>query len=245
MRAILWLAYTGTSYHGWQVQPNAPTIQAEIQRAAQDLLSQPVSVCGCSRTDAGVHANEYCAHIEAERINIPIEKLHDALNVRLPYDIVVKRAQTAPEGFHARYSVADKEYVYLIENSPTRNPFTHMRALHYKHPLDAEKMREAAYHLEGEHDFSAFRALGSTDTIPVREVKYIRIIREDALIKIYICADGFLYNMARIIAGTLLYAGSGKIDPAGIPAIIESRDRTRAGITLPPHGLYLNKVNIK
>ncbi|MBQ9461408.1 MAG: tRNA pseudouridine(38-40) synthase TruA [Clostridia bacterium] len=244
MRNILTtIKYDGRGYHGWQVQENADSVQARFQEALYNVIGQRPDIKGCSRTDAGVHANMYCVSFRTEH-TIPADRLPLALNRFLPSSIAAVSAVDVPGDFHARYSCKGKEYIYKILNTPVRDPFLEGLALHYWHSLDHEIMDKAARHFLGRHDFTSFctvdphRRKGDFH----RTVKNISVTRSGDLVTVTIEADGFLYNMVRIIVGTLLYVSQGKIQPDDIPAIISSLDRSQAGPTAPPEGLYLNRV---
>ena len=238
---LLRLQYDGTAYHGWQVQQNARSVQQTLQESLFPILGGPHDLKGCSRTDSGVHANEYYVSVHTHAA-IPCVRLQAALNVRLPRDIAVLDCREVPLDFHARYSCTGKEYVYQIWNGPVKNPFLERYALHYPYPLDAEALHRCAQAYVGTHDFSAFCSAGGKKLDPVRTVTSFEVARAGALVTMRVAADGFLYNMVRIMVGTLLRVAQGKIAPTGIPAILESRDRGRAGLTAPPHGLFLNRV---
>ena len=242
MRNIaLKLMYNGTAYHGWQVQPNGVTVQQVLQDAVQRLTGVRSGITGCSRTDAGVHAEMFCCALHTDS-RIPPEKVPAALNAHLPRDVAVTACRLVPDDFHPRYDARGKRYVYRIWNHPARNPFWEGRAYHYGRRLDVDAMNAAAAALVGQHDFAAFCAAGSSVEDTVRCVSACGVTRRGDLVEIRVQADGFLYNMVRIIVGTLLEVESGRIDPQTIPAILQSGDRTRAGATAPAHGLYLEQV---
>lgn len=247
MKYLLKLSYCGTNYFGFQVQPNANTIQAELMRAAEKIFTAPCLVTGCSRTDSGVHANEYFATVEPSDGGAIIapEKLPRALASVLPLDISIMSAWRVGEDFSVRRAVKGKEYVYVIWTKEYANPFLAERAWHYKRPLDIDKMNEASRHIVGTHDFESFMASGSSITDTVRTVSRCDVVRcDDGCVKIFVAADGFLYNMVRIIVGTLVYVSEGKIKSNEIADIISAKDRKSAGKTAPPSGLYLNEVFI-
>ncbi len=247
MKYLLKLSYCGTDFAGFQVQPNANTVQAELMRAAEKIFTVPCKITGCSRTDSGVHALEYFATLDPAEggANIPAEKLPRALASVLPGSIAVMAAKTVPQDFAVRRAVAGKEYVYVIWTEPHGNPFLEKRAWHYTKPLDLQKMNEAAKHIVGKRDFASFMASGSDIEDTVRNVTRCEAVREnDGTVRIYVAADGFLYNMVRIIVGTLVYVSEGKITPDGVEAVISAKDRKKAGKTAPADGLYLNKVFI-
>jgi len=236
----LTLCFKGTAYCGWQVQNNARSVQSVVQDAVEMVFGARYGVTGCSRTDSGVHANEFVCHIK----NAPAfdaEKLPLALNAHLPYDIAVKAARVVADGFHARYSAKGKEYVYLIWNSRVRNPFYIDTALQYPKRIDCEKAEVLAQDFVGRHDFTSFMAANSGIEDAVREVWYFKCERDGDFVRFIVAANGFLYNMVRIMCGTVLQRLSGRIQEP-ISAIIEAKDRSKAGPTLPAHGLYLNKV---
>lgn len=243
MRNVLMsLRYDGTNYHGWQVQKNAVTVQEVFQGALARLLGEDVDIKGCSRTDAGVHANMYCVSAKIDS-KIPCDRLKMALNRFLPRDIAVTGAVEVPLDFHARYSCSGKEYVYKIWNEPVRNPFWHGRAFHYWYHLDIEKLDSAAKNFIGTHDFTSFCTLDKRNPENmVRTVKAFSVERNGGLVEMRVTADGFLYNMVRIMVGTLLRVAMGRIEPQEIPDIISAKDRAKAGPTAVAHGLYLNKV---
>ena len=251
MKLFIKIRYDGTRYAGYQVQNNALTIQEVLNKALADLFGFECDLTGCSRTDAGVHALCFCATVQKRgesslQTNIPCEKIPFALNFRLPDDISVFYAKWVEDDFHARYSVRSKTYEYHILNTPFKDPFQVNRAYHYPKFLsdnDIKLMQAAASNLCGRYDFSSFMASGSSVTDTVRTVYECSVRREAENVIIKISADGFLYNMVRIISGTLLEVGKGNIDPDHIFTIIESKNRTLAGSTLPAHGLYLTEVN--
>ena len=241
MNYLISLSFDGGAYHGWQIQKNAVSVQECVEKACAALFGIRTTVYGCSRTDTGVHANCFMANFHQDKQLRP-EAVVSALNFYLPQDIAVKRCSVVDESFNARFSCVSKEYVYKIYNSPIRDPFYLGRALHYRLPLDEKQLNLQAQDFVGKHDFSALRAMGSTVKTTVRTVQYASVERQNELVIFRVAADGFLYNMVRIMAGTLLYISEGKIPPDSIPDIIHSKDRLRAGKTLPPEGLYLNKV---
>ncbi len=239
---LLTLMYDGTRYHGWQVQNNASSVQQVLQDAIQTILGVRENVVGCSRTDSGVHANMFCCNMRTEK-ELSAEKFVKSLNAVLPRDVVVIEVAEVPFEFHARYDCISKQYKYLILNSKSRNPFYENRALHYPFEIDTELLAQEAKAFIGTHDFSAFCSANSSVDSKIRTVKSIDIIRNGDFVEFYIEADGFLYNMVRIIVGTLLDVNSGKIGQGKIKEIIASKDRNSAGKTASAHGLYLNRVN--
>lgn len=240
----LFISYKGTQYSGWQVQKNAPTVQQTLQETIEGLLGYIVSVTGCSRTDSGVHANIYCCSVDTKEndMTIPFDKFPIALNHKLPIDISALYAESADEAFHPRYDIKYKEYEYLIWNENYPNPFLNDISFHYPKPLNESVMNEAAQYFVGKHDFSAFMSAGSDITDCVRNILYFTVKREGSKVLLNVAADGFLYNMVRILTGTLIEVSDGKISATDIPRIIESKNRKNAGFTAPPQGLYLNKV---
>ena len=238
---LVTIAYDGTDYHGWQVQPNGITVQQTVQDGIEKILGVRENVVGCSRTDAGVHANEFCFNMKTERELVPFRFI-GAMNAVLPDDIAVKDCKEVPLNFHARYDCKGKEYVYKIWNSPQRNPFYEGRCLHYKKKLDVEFLNNQAQSFAGTHDFISFCAAKSGVEDTVRTVEYFNVESCDEEVIFKVKADGFLYNMVRIMVGTLLEISEGKIPPDSLNKIIIAKDRNKAGRTAPAHGLYLNKV---
>lgn len=242
MNIALRLSYLGTAYHGWQRQNNGVTVQQMLEEAVEKTCSVRAHVSGCGRTDAGVHAEGYVASVKMD-CRIPMDRLPHALNARLPDDIVIHEANIVPDDFDARFSCISKEYTYRIHNSATRDPFLKDRAYFYPQALDLDRMKRAAAHFVGVHDFSAVRSIGMPVRSPVREIYYLDVSRRGDIIEIKACANGFLYNMVRAIAGTLVFCGCGKIEPGDIPAILESKDREAAGPTAPACGLYMTALD--
>lgn len=239
------LAYRGTAYHGWQVQRNARSVCTVFQDALEQALGRRYDVKGCSRTDAGVHANGFVLSVlcpgEAPPA-IPCAALQKALNDRLPRDMAVLDCADAPEEFHPRYDCTAKRYLYKIWDRPVKNPFLEDLALHCRQPLDLERADSAARQFLGRWDFTSLCAAGGSVEDKTRTIYRCAVRREGELAVLSVTGDGFLYNMVRILAGTVLEASRGKLDPAGIPDILRARDRSLAGPTLPPHGLYLDRV---
>ena len=242
MRNIaLRLSYDGTSYHGWQVQKSEVTVAETLETALTKICGHPVKTVGCGRTDAGVHALRYCANFRTES-TIPIGRFPLAVNSRLPADIAVTDAVEAPEDFNAIGSCIKKEYIYKILNRNIRDPFLENRVCFYPQHLDLERMQAAARAFEGRHDFRAVRSLGTETKTTVRTVHWCRAEKDGDLITVSICADGFLYNMCRAMVGTMVYASYGKLEPEDIPALLAAGDRRLTGPTMPPQGLYLNRI---
>ena len=235
------LKYDGSAYHGWQVQKTEATVAETLEKALTKTCGHIVKTVGCGRTDAGVHALRYCANFRTD-CRIPTDRLPLAINSRLPMDIAVTDACEAEEDFNAIGSCVKKEYIYQILNSRIRDPFLEKRVCFYPSPLDIELMKRAARAFEGTHDFAAVRSLGTETKTTVRTIYWCRAEREGDLITVAVCADGFLYNMVRAIVGTMVYASYGKLTPEDIPALLEKGDRRLTGPTMPPQGLYLNRI---
>lgn len=245
MRNIkLTIEYDGKCYNGWQKQPDKLNIQGEIEKAIYNITQEEVDLIGSGRTDAGVHALGQVANFKTNSA-LPIEKLALAINSQLKSSIIIKKAEEVDERFHSRYTAKQKTYRYIINNSKTGTAI--YRNLEYCFPvkLNVEKMVEAAKYFEGEHDFKAFKSSGTSGKNSVRTIYKAEVRQNGERIIIELTGNGFLYNMVRIISGTLLDVGLGKIEPNEIPDIIEKKDRTKAGKTLPAHGLYLVKVQYK
>lgn len=242
MRNIkLIIEYDGTRYCGWQVQKNGLSIQKVLQNAIEDLVGHDIKLTGASRTDARVHAKGMVANFFTQS-RIPVEKFPAAINCKLPEDIKVVDAHEVDDSFHSRYSSKGKKYCYIIFNRKVPSAILRNYTAHVSQSLDVSKMVKAAEFIVGTHDFSAFKSSGSSVKNNVRTVKSLKIVRQGDIVKIEIEADGFLYNMVRIIAGTLIDVGLGKLTPESVETILESRDRNRAGKTAPPQGLYLECV---
>ena len=235
------LMYVGTAYHGWQVQKNAVSVAETLEKALSTVVCHPVKCTGAGRTDAGVHAEVYIANFHT-RSSIPTDRIPLAVNTRLPDDIVVVKATEVPEHFNAIGSCLRKEYTYRIYNSRLGNAFYVNRAWFYPKHLDESIMQRAADCFVGTHDFSAVRAVGTEVRSPVRTVHYFNITRTGDLIECRVCANGFLYNMVRAMVGTCVYAAEGKFAPEDVSAILESRNRTAAGPTVPPGGLSMTQL---
>ncbi|MCR5137529.1 MAG: tRNA pseudouridine(38-40) synthase TruA [Oscillospiraceae bacterium] len=238
---ILHLSYDGSAYHGWQTQREDITVQQTLETALSKLCGHPVKAVGCGRTDAGVHALHYCANFRTDS-RIPADRIPFAVNALLPKDISVRSAFDGPEGFNAIGSCLRKEYIYRILNAPIRDPFLEKRACFYPQRLDLGLMQRAAAAFEGTHDFRAVRSVGTETRTTVRTVYHCRAEKDGDLITVSICADGFLYNMCRAMVGTIVYASYGKLCPEDIPGLLEKGDRRLTGPTMPPQGLYLNRL---
>ena len=246
MKYFAKIKYLGTNFHGFQVQPEKRTVQGELCAALALATGHPCKVTGCSRTDAGVHANEFCITVESDGATVPPEKLPVAVARFMPTDLSLYYAEKASDDFHPRYDVVSKEYLYRIKNERVYDPFYYGRAWFLPKPIDDEhiaKMQRAADLIVGKKDFSAFMSPGSDITDTVRNVYYVNVDKCGSDIDIRICADGFLYNMVRIIVGTLIEVAYDRLAPEKITDVIESHDRRNAGMTAPPDGLYLNKVS--
>jgi tRNA pseudouridine38-40 synthase len=238
----LTLRYDGTKYHGWQRQKNAVTVQETLENAISEVIGGQVSVTGCGRTDAGVHAEYYIANFRSD-CTIPEERIPFALNSRLPEDIVVRQAREVPWDFHAVFNCKRKEYTYRIHNAEFRDPLFNSRVWWYPQSLDIDAMNLGAAEFIGTHDFSAVRAVGTNVKSTVRTVFSFDIFENYGIINFRVAADGFLYNMVRAMVGTLVYVGVGKIQPSEIADILASKTRSLAGPTVPPQGLYMTNVD--
>ena len=244
MRYKLTLRWRGTDYCGWQVQPGVPTICGTVQDAVEKLFGERGTLTGCSRTDSGVHAAGFVAALKCDGCGIPPEALQRALNVNLPRDIAVADCCEAGEDFHPRYDAVAKRYRYRWYQSESRDPFREGLAVQLPRPVDVKAMNEAASRLLGTHNFSAFCAAGGK--IPpeerVRTLTECTVTQNGDEVHLTVTGDGFLYNMVRIIAGTLQEVGQGRRKPEEMTAILQSEDRSRAGKTAPACGLYLERV---
>ena len=238
---LLTIRFCGTAYHGFQVQKNALTVCEVFQNAVEKVLGTRCDVKGCSRTDAGVHANKYCLSLTIDR-DILCDKLVLALNANLPEDIAVLTAVEVPADFHARYSCLGKEYVYRLHNSHIRDPFAPKLSYRFSAPLDVELLNREAQAFVGRHDFRAFCSTGSDVEDTVRTITAFAVERRGDEVLFTVRGDGFLYNMVRIMVGTLLFIATGRIRPGTIPAILAGKNRGAAGKTAPAWGLYLNDV---
>lgn len=241
-RLLLTIRYDGHRYHGWQVQNNALTVQQVLQDAIESLYGKRLDVIGCSRTDSGVHANMYCVSFDTE-MSIPEDNVVQALNGFLPKDIAVIDCREVSSDFHPRYFTRSKEYVYKIHNGSVRDPFLADYAYYYHPHIDAEYLNREAKAYVGTYDYKGFCSIKSDVENTVRTVKAFDVWREGDMVYFRVEADGFLYNMVRIMVGTLLFVSDGKIPKGTLKSVILSKDRKKAGKTAPPQGLYLNKVN--
>ncbi len=241
-RIKLIIEYLGTGYHGWQVQDNAQTVQAEMEKAVHRITGEEVRVTGAGRTDAGVHALGQVAHFDTHS-KIPAEKFQDALNAVLPADVAVLSSGKAESGFHARFSSVSKTYEYRILNQRPRSPVMENRAWHIRDKLNISKMCQAADCFLGEHDFSAFCSSGSSVSTYERSIYISKWIEERDCLVYRVKGNGFLYNMVRIMTGTMVEIGLEKRFPDSILALLDGKDRNQSGMTAPAHGLYLVTVH--
>ena len=236
------LMFDGKRYHGWQVQKSDITVAGTIEEALSKLCDHQVKVHGCGRTDAGVHAERYCFNFKSTT-NIPPDRLPYALNSLLPNDIAVQNALYVSDDFDANLSCIKKEYTYRIYNSRLRDPFLSDRVYFYPQKVNISAMQSAAKHFIGTHDFAAVRSVGTETKTTVRTVYWYEIeALENNIIEMRACANGFLYNMARAMVGTLLYVSEGKISPDEVPLLLQEKDRRLTGPTVPPEGLYLSRI---
>ncbi len=237
------MSYNGAAYHGFQRQDNGITVQQTVEDAIKKLLKSEIGITGCSRTDAGVHANEFVFNMKTDS-GIPCDGFLRGMNALLPEDIAILSCREAEPDFHARYSCKGKQYLYRIYTSEVRDVFLRDMALHYPYELNVPLMNEAAAHIIGTHDFAAFCKAESLALVKttVRTITEAKVVRNGKFTDIYVSGDGFLHNMVRIIAGTLIYISEGKRAAEDIDAALRLKDRERAGKTAPACGLYLNKV---
>ena len=241
-RIALIVEYDGTNYCGWQIQKNGVSVQQKLEEALEKALGAKTPAVGAGRTDARVHALGQVAHFDAET-DIPLDKFFYVLNTLLPDDIRIKKSFAAPEGFHARFSAKGKHYQYRIRNTREKGAVDRLYTMFVPVPLDVARMREAAAYIEGEHDFAAFCAAGSDlKGTTVRTVYSVDVAKDGDYITIDVKGSGFLYNMVRIIAGTLVAVGKGKLTPEEVGAAIAAKDRKLAGATAQAQGLFLIEV---
>lgn len=244
MRVKLIVAYDGTNYKGWQVQPNGITIEEVLNKKLTELLGEEITVTGASRTDSGVHSLGNVAVFDTNT-RMPAEKISFALNQRLPEDIVVQDSCKVPEDWHPRYQNSRKTYEYRILNRTFRMPSRRFDTYFYHHPLDVGKMQKAASYLVGEHDFKSFCAIGAQVKTTVRTVYACDVLKEGDIITIRVTGNGFLYNMVRIIAGTLIQVGGGAVPPERISEILAAQERSAAGPTAPAQGLTMMGITFE
>lgn len=241
-KIILFTEYMGTNYAGWQRQKNAEAVQNVLEDALEKLLKEDINLYGCSRTDAGVHAKNHVSHFLSST-RIPMDKFHLAIAAYLPLDVAVKGARLAEDTFHARFSAIGKQYSYYIWNRPYRSALRSAFSYHEPRPLNLQAMQKACVYFLGEHDFASFMAAGSDQVTTTRTLYSLKVMEvSPGLIRITVHGNAFLYNMVRIIAGTLAYVGLGKLQAEAMPEVISSLDRKQAGITLEPQGLFLDTV---
>ena len=240
-RLLITIRYDGTDYHGWQVQPNGVTVQERVQDAVEKVFGSRLDVTGCSRTDSGVHANMFCFHMDTE-LDIPCEKVPLALNTALPDDIAVLSCKEVGGDFHARYCAKGKRYTYRLYDSHLRDPFINRYSVQYKGKLNVDAMNSAAQNFVGKHDFSAFCASGSEVEDRVRTVYEMKVERIGNEVCVTVSADGFLYNMVRIMVGTLLEVSEGRLSAEDIKVALETGKREQAGRTAAAKGLCLDRV---
>ena len=242
-KIALTLMYDGKDFCGWQVQKNAPSVQKAVQDSLEKVLGVRPDVSGCSRTDSGVHANMYVCHLDAKYVKMPPEALVRAFNANVTGKLSCYNAEYKDADFHARYSCSGKEYVYKIWNAKYRNPFLEDYSMFVPYNIDDTALSFIGEEFSGKHDFRAFMSQGSKITDDtVRTVEYFRTERHNELLEIYVKADGFLYNMVRIMVGTYLEGAKGRLHKGDITKIIESGERKFAGDTARACGLFLNKV---
>lgn len=240
-RVLLTIEYDGTDFHGWQLQPDLLTVQGVLEEALSKLFSKPTSVIGTSRTDAGVHANEFCCHLDCDD-NIPDVAFLRGVNSLLPPTVAVKSCKTVPNDFHARRDAKGKTYVYHIYNSNKKDAFKSRYAWHIERTLDIEKMNKFCRQIIGTHDFAAFCSSGSQVETTVRTISECYVKKQGSDVTLTVTADGFLYNMVRIIVGTAVAVSDGRVRLEDIPDILQTGNREGAGMTAPPNGLFLEKV---
>ncbi len=240
-RVKLVVAYDGTNYHGWQVQDNGITIEEVLNRTISELVQEDIKAIGASRTDAGVHACGNVAVFDTES-RIPGDKFSFALNQRLPDDIRIQESCEVDADFHPRYADTVKTYEYNILNRRFELPSKRLYAAFCYYPMDIERMNQAAAYLVGEHDFKSFCSVGAQVQTTVRTIYAVNVTKEDDMVHIRITGNGFLYNMVRIIAGTLMQVGTGLMEPEQVKEILEARDRSKAGPTAVAKGLTLVEI---
>ena len=234
-------AYRGTNYHGFQIQSNALTVQEVLQKCVSGVLNEKISITGCSRTDTGVHANQYCFNVHTSS-NISTKGFVRGVNGHLPDDISILSCEDVSPDFHARFDCKGKEYIYRIHCSESKNPFAPDLMFHYRRKLNLDAIKKAAGYFVGTHDFKSFCADCTNVSTTVRTIYSLDIENYGDTVIVLVKGDGFLYNMIRIIAGTLIDVSEKRILPDDIPEILSAKNRLRAGRTAVAHGLYLNRV---
>ena len=243
-RVKMIVAYDGTNYSGWQLQKNAVTIEQKLNEALFDLLGEEIQVTGASRTDAGVHSLGNVCMFDTET-RMPAEKICYALNTRLPEDIVVQSSCEVAPDFHPRAGKSSKTYEYRVLNRAFRDPTRRLNTYFYRYDLNIEAMQKAAAYLEGEHDFKSFCSVHAQVETTVRTIYKCTVVKDEDIIRIRVTGNGFLYNMVRIIAGTLIEVGAGKCQPEAILEMLKATDRQTAGPTAPAHGLTMIGIEYK
>ena len=242
-RVMLRVAYDGTGYHGWALQEGQRTIAGTVKEAIRELTGEDVELEGASRTDAGVHALMNIAVFDTNS-PIPADRLYAALNTKLPEDICIRTSEEVASDFSIRKAHTEKTYIYTILNSDFQNPVKRLYSYQVGFPLDAGVMNRAAGCLVGKHDFKSFCSTHTQALTTVREITSISVVREEELVRISVSGYGFLYNMIRIITGTLIEIGRGRFSEKDLADILDARDRSKAGPTAPPQGLLLEKIRI-
>lgn len=235
------IAYRGTKYHGFQRQSNAVTVQEVLEKHVSKVLNEPISICGCSRTDTGVHANQFCFNVKTNS-RISCRGFERGVNGELPEDISILCCEDVNDDFHARFDCKGKEYVYKMHCSESKNPFASDLMFHYRRSFNVEAAKKAASHFVGEKDFASFCADCTNVSTTVRRIYSFEIEKCGDTVIMLVKGNGFLYNMIRIMVGTLIDVSEGKILPDEIPEILEAKNRLKAGRTAMAHGLYLNRV---
>ena len=239
---LLTISYDGSKFHGWQIQHNAVTVQEVFQNALYKIITQKPDIKACSRTDTGVHAEMFCISTKISH-PIPCERLKAALNSYLPDSVVCLGVKEVPLDFHARYNANGKRYIYRVLNRSERDPFYVDRVLHYRQKIDVELLNKACKDFIGSHDFTSFCTLDKREKGDfVRTIHDFSVVRKGDIVEFSVEGNGFLYNMVRIMVGTLLYINEGKLGENSIPDIIKAESRAASGPTAPPQGLYLNEV---
>lgn len=237
----LTIEYDGTNYNGWQKQKQGKTIQESIEKAIEKIVKEEVSITGSSRTDSGVHAKGMIANFMTES-RVPPERFREAINTKLPDDIAIIKSEEVPLEFHSRYNSKGKTYCYTLINRREKVALLKNYVYHVVEPLDVKRMEETCKYFIGKHDFSAFKTNGSSVKTTVRTISDLHIEKDNEFIKIFVTADGFLYNMVRIIVGTLVEVGLGKKKPEEVLSAINTGNREESGHCAPPNGLVLEKV---